>query len=428
MTADFRHPSKLLTGLLIGIFAVVVIVLTARAASRINQPGVRYPEIDSDAWALRDFRDAIYFPVRAILDGVSPYHVEEYVKQYPVGQDFPLYSPLTLIVHLPFAWMPFEISQWVYFGITIVLTLVLAWVVLMACRLPLNPATIFGLATLVLSTRPGHMNLLLGQTTIPMVLCSLLGLHFAQSRPWTAGCFMALATIKPSFGVPLMMLTFAMGHRRAALSGLLISTCVTLPLVLWIVSMQGGWEESWRIVRENGQTLYENPGRDPSRSFSRIDLLALWARLAQTAPPKLFELIATGGVVGLSCLILSWVGRHQKPRSVTDPAAAFALLVMLIAIYHHAYDALLLVPILLTASLGLDAFWRRWPTWQRWVWWGLIAIPFANYAATNSVISAWEISGSAWIALTCLNGASLLVATAWLAVDLFRTEESRVES
>jgi hypothetical protein len=157
-------------------------------------------------------------------------------------------------------------------------------------------------------------------------------------------------------------------------------------------------------------------------------VLALWARLNQAAPPKLFELIATAGIVGLSCLTLLWVCRNQKPRSVTDPRAAFVLLVMLIAIYHHAYDALLLVPILLTAWLGLDVRWQRWPSWQRWIWCALIAIPLANYVATNSVIAAWEISGTAWIAWTCLNGASLLVATVWLAVDLLRSEELRVES
>ena len=96
----------------------------------------------------------------------------------------------------------------------------------------------------------------------------------------------------------------------------------------------------------------------------------------------------------------------------------FALLVMLIAIYHHAYDALVLVPVLLTAGWRLDEFWQSWTNGQRWAWCALVAIPLANYAATNSAISAWGISGPAWTAVTCLNGASLLAATVWLAIVL----------
>ena len=426
MTADFRNPSKPLTALVIGIFAVVVVILTARAASRINQPGVRYPEVDSDAWALRDFRDAIYYPVRAFLDGVSPYHAEEYVDKYPVGQDFPLYSPLTLIVHLPFGWMPFEISQWVYFGMTIALTVALAWSILFVCRLPNPTANVFLLATAILLSRPGHMNLLLGQTTIPLVLCSLWALYFADRyRPWLSGFCVALATLKPTYGVVLIALMYAMRMRRSPTRGILITAVTTIPLVVWVIWMQGGLDESLKIWRENVQMFNTNPGRDPSHSFSRIDIIALWARWNQIAPDKNYELVATCLMLGASCLFLYCLNPLKMYWQTLGPKRVFALLVMLIAVYHHAYDALLLFPIFIAAAFGRDTFWQRWFQPARWAWCGLIAIPLVNYVATNSVIDKWKISGLAWTILTNINGAVLLAATLVLLFAMLRENQRR---
>lgn len=427
MTSESRQTrKKVFAALAVGFFVLVVVVLTLRAAGRINQPGVRYPEVDPDAWALRDFRDAIYYPARAMLDGVSPYHAAEYLESYPVGQDFPFYSPLTLLIHLPFAILPFSLSQWVYFGVTIGLTVVLAQVLLMVCRLPRSVGSVFGLAGLILLTRPGHMNLLLGQTTVPLVLCTLLALHLARQRPWAAGMFLAIATFKPTYGVVLLALMGALGHWRAVWAGLTMSAVITLPLVVWVVSMQGGWAESLRILQENGQLVYENPGRDPAHSFSRIDVLALWARVAQTAPSQTIELAATGLFIVMSCLAIFLRRRGRVIPAATEPVALLAVSALLIGVYHHAYDALLLVPAVLMAGLKLDDFWRGWPAGQRWIWCGLIAIPLANYAATNSVISAWEVSGPAWIGLTSVNGIAVLVATIWLAIELWRERGTRI--
>ncbi len=46
-----------------------------------------------------DFRDAVYYPVVAFVDGVNPYDPGSYYRAYPVGQEFPLYSPIHLVVH-----------------------------------------------------------------------------------------------------------------------------------------------------------------------------------------------------------------------------------------------------------------------------------------------------------------------------------------
>ena len=46
----------------------VLIVLALRAEPRINVPG----RIEPSRWVLQDFRDAVYYPVVAFLDGRNP--------------------------------------------------------------------------------------------------------------------------------------------------------------------------------------------------------------------------------------------------------------------------------------------------------------------------------------------------------------------
>src|SRR5437762_3153148 len=49
--------------------------------------------------AQADFRDVMYYPTRAVAAGVNPYdstasNPDSYLNRYPVGNNFPLYSPL----------------------------------------------------------------------------------------------------------------------------------------------------------------------------------------------------------------------------------------------------------------------------------------------------------------------------------------------
>src|SRR5438105_5517732 len=62
---------------------------------------------DASRWGLGDFRDVIYFPTRAVLDGVNPYDSAptddptRYRGRYPVGNVFPIYSPLLFVLDGP---------------------------------------------------------------------------------------------------------------------------------------------------------------------------------------------------------------------------------------------------------------------------------------------------------------------------------------
>jgi len=79
-------------------FTVALAPVTARTFRDAVVPG--HPELPR--FGLRDFRDAVYYPVRALLDGNDPYQPSAYRARYPVGSKFPLYAPLALAFNLPF--------------------------------------------------------------------------------------------------------------------------------------------------------------------------------------------------------------------------------------------------------------------------------------------------------------------------------------
>ena len=63
---------------------------------------------NNDVTVMQDFRDALYFPVKQFLSGGNPYDPGSMFQNWPVGQEFDLYLPAHLWVHLPFALLPYR--------------------------------------------------------------------------------------------------------------------------------------------------------------------------------------------------------------------------------------------------------------------------------------------------------------------------------
>ena len=61
---------------------------------------------------------------------MNPYAVEAYYRHYPVGQEFPLYTPIHLVLHSPLLLFSFPVARAVAFGWNLALVLGYAAVVL----------------------------------------------------------------------------------------------------------------------------------------------------------------------------------------------------------------------------------------------------------------------------------------------------------
>ncbi|MEM0926839.1 MAG: hypothetical protein AAGJ83_12435, partial [Planctomycetota bacterium] len=157
-----RH---VLTFLAWALFACGVIATAVRTAKDYQTPG----PFDPSAQGLCDFHNGIYFPTRALLDGVSPYG-NEYAATNPVARQIPFFSPGILVLHSPFAVMPLRLAEIMFFCFSVVLLIAIAR---LSARIAIDSGGesadgpslglwTAGLATLLVFSRGGHITLFNG--------------------------------------------------------------------------------------------------------------------------------------------------------------------------------------------------------------------------------------------------------------------------
>jgi Glycosyltransferase family 87 len=409
--------------------AVVAILaflaLVAIAAGRVRADLVDPLRPAVQRYGLQDFRDNFYYPSVALLQGRNPYDVDDYETHYPVSRPLPAYSPISLLVHLPFALLPFGAAGAADFAVNALLLLLLARVALAGAGAPITTARIFGIAALMLLSRAGQQTLYIGQCTVYVALGSAVALIEARRRPWLAGLGLALACLKPSYGLPLGLLmlcrrdvgAFVRGAGVAALAG---AAGASVPVLA--AGGIGAWVGT---VRHSMRVVATDPSFHEATSLIRLDTGALVGRLLGRPP-------GVGVEVGLAMLILGAAGlllfrREQGdgppsagdgPRPMSDGLACLAIL---LGVYHQSYDALLLV--LPITALVFDAQARVKPaawTRTRFALLGLLLIPWLNLLATHALLNRLEPVQAIWLPLATANGAALLLAYLIWAWDMSR--------
>ncbi len=416
MNLSPRHGRSLLT-LAVVAFALALALVTARTARNVVIPG--HPELPR--FGLRDFRDAVYYPVRALLDGENPYRPTTYRARYPVGSKFPLYAPLVLAFDLPFGFLPEGAAGIAHYAFNVVCILLLAWLGLRLAGVPSVTGT-FALAAAIVLSRPGHTTLFTGECTAYVCLGTYLVLGWGEARPWLAGLGLALAAMKPTFGVPLALLMLARRDQRRALAcGLAIAAAVSAPVLIAVVRAAGGVTPLLASVSENYHTLGTASETYSGGSVLALDATALVARLLGHAPGA--ALSGLDLAVSLAVLALGMATAARAARAASEAAVVAArprgdsrrlvaamvtCLTILLCIHHQAYDALLLA--LPVAALASDRCAPAVGPRLRWLLLALLLVPWVNYAATYAFIERWQPNGVTWGLITSANGAALLAA------------------
>ncbi|HVN85463.1 MAG TPA: glycosyltransferase family 87 protein [Candidatus Binatia bacterium] len=355
------------------------------------------------------FRQSIYYPAAAFLDGVNPYDIGTYTHVYPTDF-FPMYSPLTLLVHMPLGLLPVETSSLVYFGLNVSLMFLLALLLLHMNGRDAGAAELFGIGALLLLSRPGHMTLVLGQSAIETVVAACVALHCARTRPWLAGMALALTTFKPTLGVPLALLLACRRDWRAVIIGVAVAGVLTGVATARLAFEAGGLQPLLASMSATNAATEANAAVNLNSAWARVDAIALLARLAGHVPGTTATIAICVLVLGLGGLAVHKLSivRDVRTQWLSDSVIC---LTVLICSYHQVYDVLLLaVPLtgLVLSPRNLDA----WPI--RWTLLALFALPAVNYVASAGVINALGITGLSWRVVTSANGAALLAA--WLIV------------
>jgi hypothetical protein len=394
------------------VFLVVAAAIAWRTYADCNVVG----RPDLPHFGMQDFRDTVYYPPRAFLDGVSPYDPHPYLERYPVWVHFGPYAPATLLLYAPLALLDVRVAETTFFLANTALVVVLAATILLLCGVALTPEYVVGLAAVLLLGHPGHSTLFLGQCTFWVVIATFLALHWAERRPWQAAIAFAVASLKPTYGAPLGLMLLVLGEWRPVIAGGLLAGLVSVAALARLALVSGAATSVQGYAASVGHTLALGVNR--SDTSLRIDVAGLVERATGIDASGVGGLVATIVVLLVGAVVI-----RRALRSGAGPhlIRAIACLTLLACMYHQGYDTLVLA---LPATAIAVGVWRpRAPlgeaTWMLLL--ALLVLPAANYVSTYHFAARFGVVGPAWLALASVNGAAvalafvLCVAIAWAA-------------
>jgi glycosyl transferase family 87 len=367
---------------------------------------------------LQDFRDALYFPIREFLAGGNPYDPAAMFAHWPVRQDFNLYQPYHLLLHLPFALPGYRAGAVAFTVVNLLLLVALAVLAAHAVRrfvpVPVVVTTAV-VAALLVTSQVGKAQLYVGQINPLIALGAAGALLVRKDRPGWAAVALALAWLKPQYGFPLAVLLFARGSRRVALTGTALAAAASLPVVALLVLRGGGLGSFADVVVAN---LTHARGTDygavDSLTAQRIDLAAVLFRVTGWAPPGI-ELVVLAGVLVTSVLLVRRLD-HGAAAPLADLLTGLAVVVCVV---HQPGDVLIAVP-------AMAAVAARW--WRERGPAGLavlaLAVPFAHLYTVDSAVVA---TLGARAAVT-LDGVAVVVAWGLVVVTAVRLSRVRAEA
>ncbi|PSL56155.1 uncharacterized protein DUF2029 [Saccharothrix carnea] len=403
-TVAVKDKVRLLTAL--------VAVVGAVAAWRALRPSWQVP---LPTWAtlpeerLQDFRDALYFPVREFLAGGNPYHPAAMFEHWPVRQAFNLYQPYHLLLHAPFALPEYRVGAVAFTLASLVLLITLA--LLAAGRLRPHVPLALGtavIATLLVLSQVGKAQLYVGQVN-PLIAVGAAGALLARrDAPKWAAVALALAWLKPQFGLPLAVLLFVRGSQRVALTGTAIAAAASLVVVVPLVLRGGGVRPFLDVIAANlahaGETAY---GAVDSMTAQRVDLAAVLYRVTGWLPGGA-EPLALVGVLVASAVLVRRLDRMGQPAA----ADLLTCLAVVAAMVHQPGDVLIAVPSLVAVGV---VWWQRRceRDWRLGLAALLLLIPFAHLHFISQAVRA--VSG-ARVDVT-VDGVAVVVA--WVLAAVF---------
>jgi hypothetical protein len=431
------HPRvKDMLGVLL--FCLVLGGMLWRMSHKVLIPGEPKLSEARGTEGMGDYRDAVYYPIRAALDGVNPYDCEtklprpdgqpRYLQdsRYPVLNIFPLFSPLILLLFSPFGLIgDFQLSMWCYGTFNVVLLLVFASALWRAVGKVPSVGGVAALAALILITQPGRANFIAGQVALPLTLALFEALQWARSKPWLSGLMLTLASFKPTFGVPLGLLMLCRKDFRAAGLGALLASLIAAAGLFFVFSRSGDLANIIPILKQNQHDLEAHPGVNPGTSTARIDGLAATDRWFGKSGGTTLRIAVPLVVLSLAGVAV-WKRSNDFPgEGATGPSGLIVILAALLSIYHLFYDALPLWIPVLSLLLAPREIWRGYSVHSQRLLLAFLAVPIFNVFCTLSFKGALDrflasdfpaAAGMLW-AFGCTASGISLIAAFLLAVS-----------
>ncbi|MFN0019201.1 MAG: glycosyltransferase family 87 protein [Pirellulaceae bacterium] len=409
---------------------LVVSIASMRLSKIVLIPGDPQGSAALGKNGLADFQDVIYYPSKAVREGVNPYDCGteprsdgslRYRQRYPVLNHFPLYSPLLIILYWPFSYFDFSASALAYVVVNLVLLIGFACLCWQCVDIRPSVGQATSLASVILATQAGRANFLGGETAIPLALASLASIRLAERHPYLAGFALAITSFKPTFGIPLGILLLACGHWRTVAIGWTIGFAVGVIGLVLIFSRSGDLERLPEILAANQQLLEADPDGNAASSAIRMDSASALVRISPWQG-KWVPLAAFLLVIGPACWGLNRLRKFRSHPESQFLETSIVGLTTVTCIFHITYDGILLWGAIACIALSPHFVWVGATARWRWSTAALLFLPMVNLLGTNTFINlqmkwlpwlstlspSWQQAG--WTLICTANGLALLAA------------------
>ena len=362
-----------------------------------------------------DFHNGSYFLSLAFREGVNPYSNEMH-DRYLIPRSSPIYSPVVFIWHLPFSVLGLYEADVLFFLCNTAMLGLLAWMGIQMANQRFRWGVWLFLFVILVYSRPGHVTLFTGYFTAELVIGAIVALHFGSTKPFLSGVGMLLASGKPTYILPLIVMMICRRNYRAVVIGVLMCIVGGLVGLGWLASFSSPMEVVAGI-NEGRVALHEDPTEDPVNTWTRLDTVGMVSKVMHWKPNDFVYFGSMLFMLAVPGWMIFKVSPYEQNRGATGLTATIACLAILVSIYHHAYDSLLVVVpwIGITFFRSIDRV--EVPEWCRLALAVLLSVPLANYLSTRVFQQKMGLDPQSglWEAITSVNGVSLLLALVWSA-------------
>ena len=279
-------------------------------------------------------------------------------------------------------------------------------------------------------SRPGHISLYTGYFTAQLVVGTILALHYGKSKPWLAGVGMVIASGKPTYIIPLTILLLARKNFKAAIIGVIMCAVVAGAGIGWLAS-SSDFSTVVDGIKNGQETFHADENESPVNTWTRLDLVGVVAKFMEWKPGNLTYLGCMLVLLIIPCLMIWKLTDRESNSGAAGLTSIIACVAILITIYHHSYDCLLIAIPWVGLTFFGGSVCPELSSKARWSVSVLLGITAINYASTLKfqTLLNLENKSAVWNLITALNGICLFLALIILIIASLRVAqtESRQE-
>ena len=370
-------------------------------------------------WGSRGMSDfyTFYTYSKAFRDGVNPYSME--VMEHPdyvVPRNAAPFSPAAFLPYVALTFVSLNVASVIFFMFNWLLLGVLAWCCISMSRIKFDPVLWVWVFGFLVFSRPGHLTMFTGYVTAVLAIGTIVALHFSKSKPLLSGFGFLLAAVKPTYAIPLTLLMLARRDFKATVIGCVLTIGFAVGCFAWL-SSHSDVASVIDGIKSGQEAFHNDTTEEPFNTWTRVDVPALIAKFMHRVPGTVEYLGVMLVLLIVPCLAI-WrcsgreVVHDEIEKGAASLTAVVAVLALLVTIYHHSYDCLVVSVAMVSMLLHGSQLKTGLPRFVSLCIGVLLAIPMINYASTRAFRDrlGFEQSDSIWQLITMSNGICLGLA------------------